>query len=356
MFLDMNVLQYQFWFVSRKAEKSGPSTSGFEAGKVLSSVQEMEPTSVRPARIPLAGTGALQGDAAPPIVAPPVPQQHPGAQEHNEGSHRRTEADQRSWPPDSGKSDVGEVGDGKDRTGATPDVALPAAEGPGASGSDGGGKRYPAAELGTFGWAEQAAVVRAGQKDEMYAHELLVYITGAERKRSEFVLAFACIAAWQHRARAFTQSGTGSTGRSRIQHASTRAHLHANTHTHARIRTLRTRTAALEATVGSGFINRHKPTLAAAAHLIYLTLTTVSGTPTLGEVSEKTDGVREKKMEGAESGGGGERELELATLLFPSRNNQVAGTLLRHLQRREEGRVARWPCGYSRSKHPNTKP
>jgi hypothetical protein len=135
------------------------------------------------------------------------------------------------------------------------------------------------------------------------------------------------------------------------------ARTHTQTHTqNARIRTLRTRTAALEATAGSGFINRHKPTLAAAAHLVYLTLTTISGTPTLGEVSEKTDGGREKKMEGAESGGGGERDLELATLLFPPRNNQVAGTIWRHLQCREEGRVARWPCGYSRSKPPNTKP
>jgi hypothetical protein len=60
-------------------------------------------------------------------------------------------------------------------------------------------------------------------------------------------------------------------------------------------------------------------------------------------------------MEGAESGGGGEREWELATLQFPSLNNQVAGTIWRQLERREEGRVARWPCSYSRSKPPNSK-
>jgi hypothetical protein len=150
----------------------------------------MEPTSVRPARIPLAGTGALQGDAAPPMVSAPVLQQHLGAQGHKEGSHRRMEADKRSWPQDSGKSDAGTGGVAQGPlsagTGATPDVAQPAAGRLGASGSlssttgDGGGRRSPAAELATFGWAEQAAVVRAGQKDEIYVNELLVCITGAE--------------------------------------------------------------------------------------------------------------------------------------------------------------------------------
>ena len=73
-------------------------------------------------------------------------------------------------------------------------------------------------EVATFGWAEQAAVVRAEQKDDLYSKELLVSVT-----------------------------------------------------------------AALEATVGAGFINRHRPTLECACRLIYFVLTTVSGTPTLGE-------------------------------------------------------------------------
>ena len=73
-------------------------------------------------------------------------------------------------------------------------------------------------DVATFGWAEQAAVVRAEQKDELYSRELFVSVT-----------------------------------------------------------------AALEATVGAGFINRHRPSLESACNLIYLLLTTTSGTPTLGE-------------------------------------------------------------------------
>jgi hypothetical protein len=72
--------------------------------------------------------------------------------------------------------------------------------------------------VATFGWAEQAAVVRAEQKDDLYSRELLMSVT-----------------------------------------------------------------AALEATAGAGFINRHKPTLESACNLVYLMLTTMSGTPTLGE-------------------------------------------------------------------------
>jgi hypothetical protein len=79
-------------------------------------------------------------------------------------------------------------------------------------------KRRAEAELATFGWAEQAAVVRADQKDELYSLELLASIS-----------------------------------------------------------------SALEATLGAGFINRHKPSLSAATNVVYLCLTSLCGTPTLGE-------------------------------------------------------------------------
>ena len=204
----------------------------------------MEPTSARPARIPLAGTVALQGDAAPSIFAAPVLQQHPGAQGHKEGSHRRTEADKQSWPPDSGKSDAGTGGVAQGplsaRTGATPDVAQPAAEKPGASGSrssktwDGAGRSSAAEEQATFGWAEQAAVVRAGQKDEMYAHEVLVYITGAEQKRCEFVL-YCCLAAPRARIHTKWHRQRGKEPNSSYEHTQThtRKRTHKRTHTHA---------------------------------------------------------------------------------------------------------------------------
>ena len=42
-------------------------------------------------------------------------------------------------------------------------------------------------------------------------------------------------------------------------------------------------TDAVEATVGAGFINRHKSAMRAAADVLYLFLTTVRGNPTLGE-------------------------------------------------------------------------
>jgi hypothetical protein len=37
----------------------------------------------------------------------------------------------------------------------------------------------PGEDLATFGWAEQAAVVRAGQKDDLYSQELVDSVTGA---------------------------------------------------------------------------------------------------------------------------------------------------------------------------------
>ena len=37
----------------------------------------------------------------------------------------------------------------------------------------------PREDLATFGWAEQAAVVRAGQKDDLYSQELVNSVTGA---------------------------------------------------------------------------------------------------------------------------------------------------------------------------------
>ena len=63
-------------------------------------------------------------------------------------------------------------------------------------------------------------------------------------------------------------------------HTQTHTHMHMHTHTHTHNMFL----AALEATVGSGVISRHKPSLEALAGLIYLSLTTLSGSPTLGEV------------------------------------------------------------------------
>jgi len=157
----------------------------------------MEPTAARRSGAgPLAGAGALP---AQPFPATTGPQLHQTGGELPSQSSHRTEAGERA------QTDVGAGGgaEGPRRADGGVGAPQPAAGGPGASGSGssgrtdvrgegvdgGGGGLPPGAELATFGWAEQAAVVRAGQKDELYAHELLVSITGAESQSvGEFVL------------------------------------------------------------------------------------------------------------------------------------------------------------------------